>query len=86
MTAYRKSQSYETTVLGQVKRWKQNLDEKKLVGVLFTDMSKVFDSLHSPLLIAKLRAYGFSDEALGLMQSYLCERKCRTRIDPETTS
>ena len=86
MTAYRKSQSYETTVLGQVKRWKQNLDEKKLVGVLFTDMSKVFDSLHSPLLIAKLRAYGFSDEALGLMQSYFCERKCRTRIDPETTS
>lgn len=86
MTAYRKSQSYETTLLGQVKRWNQNLDEKKLVGVLFTDMSKAFDSLHSPLLIAKLRTYGFSYEALGLMQSYLCQRKGRARIDPETTS
>ena len=58
----------------------------KLVGVLSTDMSKAFDSLYSPLLIAKLKAYGFSDEALGLMGSYFCERKCRVRIDPETTS
>ena len=49
-------------------------------------MSKAFDSLHFPLLIAKLREYGFSDEALGFMGSYFCERKCRLRIDPETTS
>ena len=67
--------------------WKQNLDEKKLPGVFSSDMSKAFDSLHSPLLIAKLRAfYGFSDELLGLIQSHFCERKCRVRIDPETTS
>ena len=66
--------------------WKQNLDEKKLPGVFSSDMSKAFDSLHSPLLIAKLRAfYGFSDELLGLIQSHFCERKCRVRIDPETT-
>ena len=67
--------------------WKQNLDEKKLAAVFSSDMSKAFDSLHSPLLIAKLRAfYGFLDEVLGLIQSYFCERKCRVRIDPETTS
>ena len=30
------------------------------------------DINNSPLLIAKLRAYGFSDEALGLMRSYFC--------------
>ena len=70
---------------------KQNSQHKKkihnkLVRVLSTDMSKAFDSLHSPLLIAKLRAYGFSDRALGFMRSYYCERKCRVRMDPETTS
>ena len=86
MTAYRKNHSCETTLLGQVERWKQNLDEKKLVGFLSTDMSKAFDSLRSQLLIAKLRAYGFSDEALGLMRSYFCERKCRVKIALETTS
>ena len=56
--------------------WKQNLDEKKLAGVLCGDMSKAFDSLHSPLLIAKLRAfYGFSDEVLGLIQSLFLQKK-----------
>ena len=56
--------------------WKQNLDEKKLRGVLSGDMSKAFDSLHSPLLIAKLRAfYGFSDEVLGLIQSLFLQKK-----------
>ena len=56
--------------------WKQNLGEKKLAGVLSSDMSKAFDSLLLPLFIAKLRAfYGFSDEVLGLIKSYFCERK-----------
>ena len=56
--------------------WKQNLDEKKLAGVLSSDMSKAFDSLHFPLLIAKLRAfYGFSDEVLGLIQSLFLQKK-----------
>ena len=53
------------------KNGKQNLDEKKLVGVLSTDMSKAFDSLHSPLFITRLRAYGFSDEAIGLMRGHI---------------
>ena len=60
--------------------WKQNLDVKKLAGVFSSDISKAFDSLHSPLFLANLRAfYGFSDEVLGLIQSYFCERKCRVR-------
>ena len=72
MTAYRKNHSFEITLLGLVERWKQNLDEKKLVGVLSTDMSKAFDSFQSPLLMAKLRAYGFSDKVQGLIWSYFC--------------
>ena len=37
-----------------------NKIHKKLVRVLSTIMSRAFDSLHFPLLIAKLRTYGFS--------------------------
>ena len=59
-----------------ITNWKQNLDEKKLAGVFSSDMSKAFDSHHSPLLIAKLRAfYGFSDEVLGLIQSLFLQKK-----------
>ena len=49
--------------------WKHN--KLETAAVFSSDMSKAFDSRHSPLLIAKLRAfYGFSDEVLGLIQSY----------------
>ena len=54
-----------TNVIGKFtkKFTTQQKIHNKLVRVLSTDMSKALDSLHSPLLIAKLRAYGFSDEA-----------------------
>ena len=37
-------------------------------------MSKAFDSLHPPLLLSKLRAYGFQESAVQLLNSYLCDR------------
>lgn len=59
------------------KDWKRLWDDKKkIVGVLTTDLSKAFDSLHyyiihsPPLLLANwLRAYGFSDAVIGLPDS-----------------
>ena len=49
-------------------------------------MSKALDSLHPPLLINKLRVYGFSNNALALMRSYSTNRKNRVRISQETAS
>lgn len=34
-------------------------DSKLAVNIISTDMSKAFDSLHPPLLLSKLKAYGF---------------------------
>ena len=45
-----------------------SLDIKNVVGVLSSDLSKAVDSLFSPLLLAKLKGYGFSDNALGLLR------------------
>ena len=38
------------------------------------DLSKAFDTFNHSLLLANLKAYGFSDQALSLLQSYLCNR------------
>ena len=62
------------------------VDVKEEVAVLSTDMSKAFDSLHPPLMLSKLRAYGFSGHALKLLRSYFTERKNRVRLGMETTS
>ena len=86
MTAYRKNHSCETTLLKLVEAWKRAIDRKNIVGVLSTDMSKAFDSLHPPLLINKLKAYGFSDCATDLLRSYFSERKNRVRLGTEITS
>ena len=69
-----------------LEKWKSSLDKGKVFGVLLTDLSKAFDCLSHELIIAKLHAYGFSLSALKLMQSYLSERKQRTKINQAYSS
>ena len=53
--------------------WKEALDNSNVVGILSTDLSKAFDSLHPPLFLAKLKAYALEDCEIGLMRSYFSE-------------
>ena len=64
-----------------LEKWKSSVDKEKAFGVLLTDLSKAFDCLPHELIIAKLNAYGFSLSSLKLMESYLSERKKRTKIN-----
>ena len=45
------------------------------------DLSKAFDCLVHDFLIAKLEAYGFTYESLKLINSYLTDRKYKTKIN-----
>ena len=81
LSAYRKKHSCETTLLRLTEEWKLAADSKQYVGVLSTDMSKAFDSLHPSLMINKLKAYGFSEESLRLMRSYFTNRQNRVKLD-----
>ena len=73
LTAYRKQNSCKTTLIKLMEDWKEALDNSNVVGILSTDLSKAFDSLHPPLLLAKLKPYGFEDCAIGLMRSYFSD-------------
>ena len=61
--------------------WKEGLDKGKSVGVIFMDLSKAFDTLNNDLLIAKLEAYGFFENSLNYIQSYIRNRLQRTNVN-----
>ena len=50
-------------------------DNKQCCADTLTDFSKAFDSIPYDLLIAKLNANGFDQEALKLIHSYLIDHK-----------
>jgi len=71
LTAYRKNNSYETTLVSLIELWRlAKVDNRQCTCILSTDMSKAFDSLHPPLMLSKLKAYGFEDNAINLLRSY----------------
>ena len=60
---------------------KNSLDKKGVVGALLMDLSKAFDCIDHELLIAKLSAYGFCNNALLMIYSYLTGRKQRVKVN-----
>ena len=68
----------------KLKKKQLNIDEK--VEVIFVNLSKAFDTINHSLLLAKLKANGFSNQALSLLQSYICNRFQRSVINSSCSS
>ena len=64
-------------------KWKSAVDNKGNFGAFLNDLPKAFDCLLHDLLLAKINSYGFSLPALRMVQSYLSNRKQRTKINSE---
>ena len=45
------------------------------------DLSKAFDTINHNLILAKLKAYGFSTSAFYLLRSYLKNRKQKVQLN-----
>ena len=60
--------------------WKHAIDSKELVTILSTEMSKAFASLCHNLVIKKLKAYGFTNESLDLIRSFLNDRYSHIKL------
>ena len=81
VTSFRKSHGTQHSLLVMLEKWKKELDIEENMSPIFMDLSKVFDTIIRDLLLAKLKAYGFSKQALSFMCSYLKNRRPRVQIN-----
>lgn len=63
-----------------LENWKNASVEGDSACALFMDLSKTFDATTCDLLLSKIAAYGFSEDTLTVISSYLRNRKQRAKI------
>ena len=68
-------------LLRLIENWKKSLDNKNFVGTVLMDLSKAFDCIPHDLLVAKIHAYGLSEDTVTFMYLYLKRRKQGVKIN-----
>ena len=81
LCGYRKGFNAQYALLAMIEKWKECLDKNGFAGAILMDLSKAFDTINHELLIAKLEAYGFEENALEIVHSYLSDRWQRTKVN-----
>ena len=70
-----------TSLLTSTDDWYKGLDIGKLVGLVFIDMKKAFDTVDHDIVCKKLEHYGIQGRELALFKSYLCNRKKYSKVN-----
>ena len=80
-SAYLRLHSTVTHLLKNTDDWYNGLDFGKLVGLVFIDLKKAFDTVDHEILCQKLVHYGVQQRELAWFRSYLCNRKQFCRVN-----
>ena len=82
--AYRKDHSTDILLAHLTETWRRALDSNLVVGVLFIDFQKAFDSISHKILTYKLEHnYGIKGNLLPWTRDYLSKRKQYTVVNGE---
>ena len=81
IAVFRKCHRTQHSLLVMSEKWRKALDKGEYVCTILMDLLKAFDTINHDLLQAKLKSYGFSDNALKLMRSYLKDRRQAVQIN-----
>ena len=80
LCGFRSRHSTQHALFRLLCKWQDCLDKKGVIGTILMDLSKAFDTLPHGLLLAKLKAYGFSTHSLKFFHSYLSGRFQKVKV------
>lgn len=83
---FKPNRSTELLMLHLTEGWRQGLDRNRIVGVLFIDFKKAFDSICHKTMALKLQACGISGNVYNLIVDYLSGRKQFVEIEGQRSS
>ena len=87
VTGFRKSHGTQHSLIFMLEKWKKALDKEENMLAIFVDFSTVFDTINHDPLLTKLKAYGFSKQALSFIcSSYLKNRRQRVKTNNKFSS
>lgn len=82
---FRANHSTETACCLLIETIKSKLDNGGVVGAIFLDLRKAFDTVSHPILMSKLTNYKLSVNILAWLRSYLSDRSQCVRINNTTS-
>ena len=77
---FRKGYSAQYCLIVMTEKFKEAIDRGDKFGALLNYLSKVFDCINHPLLIAKIDSYGVSPMSTKIVFSFLSNRTKRAKI------
>lgn len=83
---FRPKHSTETANIFFIESIKQSLDSGNVVGAVFLDLKKAFDTVNHNILLSKLKSFKFSKEAVDWFESYLQNGEQCVKINQEKSS
>ena len=80
-SGFRKGHSCETAIQCVIDEWKILRDNGYSIVAVFLDLRRAFETIDRQTLIIKLKKLGLCGTALKWIESYLCDRKQRVKIN-----
>lgn len=62
-------------------KWKLIVNEGEMIGVIFMDLKRAFETVNRKRLLEKLYQYGIRETVFNWFQSYLSNRMQQVRCD-----
>ena len=83
---FRHNNSCESALQTVLVDWKSAINNRKVVGIVFLDFQRAFETINRELLLLKMEKMGIGGYVLKWFQEYLCDRVQCTKYNNSVSS